>query len=151
MKLEALTAGVLQSAFNNFAKYTVKHLCWSLFLIKLQAWWCTTFSRKKTPGQMFFCTFSEIYKKNMPKRVLEWNEPKNCIHKIYSQANTGDGVLFSAVSGMSAYSFSKKELHNRCVSMKNGKFYRTSILQSSAARLLLISCDIFNVLLPYQW
>ena len=81
MKLEALTAGVLQSAFNNFAKYTVKHLCWSLFLIKWQAWWCTTFSRKKTPGQMFFCTFSEIYKKNMPKRVLEWNEPKNLFTK----------------------------------------------------------------------
>ena len=25
-KLEALTGGVLQSAFNNFAKFTVKHL-----------------------------------------------------------------------------------------------------------------------------
>ena len=27
LKLEALTGGVLQSVFNNFAKFTVKHLC----------------------------------------------------------------------------------------------------------------------------
>ena len=27
LKLEALTGGVLQSAFNNFIKFTVKHLC----------------------------------------------------------------------------------------------------------------------------
>ena len=27
LKLEALTGGVLQSDFNNFAKFTVKHLC----------------------------------------------------------------------------------------------------------------------------
>ena len=31
--------------------------------------------------------------------------------------------------------------------MNIGKFYRTSILQSNAARLLPISCEIFNVLL----
>ena len=31
-------------------------------------------------------------------------------------------------------------------SMKIGKFYRTSILQNNASRLLLISCDIFNLL-----
>ena len=27
LKLEALTGGVLQIAFNNFAKFAVKHLC----------------------------------------------------------------------------------------------------------------------------
>ena len=32
VKLEALTGWVLQSAFNNFAQFTAKHLCWSLFL-----------------------------------------------------------------------------------------------------------------------
>ena len=31
--------------------------------------------------------------------------------------------------------------------MKIGKFYKTSIFQDNGARLLLISCDIFNVLL----
>ena len=27
LKIEALTGGVLQIAFNNFAKFSVKHLC----------------------------------------------------------------------------------------------------------------------------
>ena len=45
-------------------KFSVKHLCWSLFLKKLQAWWCATFSRKKTLTQVFPCKFSEIFKKN---------------------------------------------------------------------------------------
>ena len=81
----------------------------------------------------------------MPERMLEWNEPKNCIYKIYSQENTVDGVFFSAVADLWAYSFSKKRLHHRCFSMKSLKFYRTPILQNNAARLLLISCDIFNV------
>ena len=61
MILEPLTGEVLQSAFNNFAKFTVKHLCWSLFLIKLQASRCATFSRNS--GIMFSCKFSEIFKK----------------------------------------------------------------------------------------
>ena len=33
---------------------------------------------------------------------------KNCIHKIYLQENTDDGVLFSAVADMWAYSFTKQ-------------------------------------------
>ena len=32
---------------------------------------------------------------------------RNCFHKIYLQENTGEGVLFSAVADMWAYSFSK--------------------------------------------
>ena len=71
----------------------------------------------------------------------------NCIHKIYSQGNTGDDVPFSAAADMWAYSFSKKGLHHIYFSMKIGKFYRTSVLQNNAAQLLLIFCDIFNVLL----
>ena len=145
MKLEGFTGGVLQNAFNNFAKkfHTVKHLCWSLFLIKLLAWWCAAFSRKKTLGQVFSCKFSEIFKKTYfveHARTDAWVKwTKKCIHKIYSQENIGDGVLFRVVSDMWAYIFSKKELHHRYFSMKIGKFYGTSILQNNAARLFLIS------------
>ena len=57
------------------------------------------------------------------------------IHKIYSQENTGESVLFSAVTHMWAYNFSKKGLYHRYFSMKIGKFYRTSILQNNAAWL----------------
>ena len=83
----------------------------------------------------------------MPNGYLGKMNQKSCNHKIYSQENTGDVVLFSAVADMWAYNFSKKGLHHRCFSMKMGKFYRTSVLQNNAARQLLISCDIFNVLL----
>ena len=119
MKLEALTGEVLQSAFNNFAKFTVKHLCWSLFLINLNL-----FCRTCPNGCL-----TEMYSHNL------------------SQENNGDGVLFSAVADIWANKLSKKGLHHRCFSMKIGKFYRTSILQNNSARLFLISSEIFNVLL----
>ena len=46
----------------NFAKFTGKHLCQSLFLIKLQAKTCN-FIKKETPTQVFSCEFFEISKK----------------------------------------------------------------------------------------
>ena len=150
MKLEALTRGVLQSAFNNIAKFTVKHLCWSLFLIKLQAWWSATLSRKKTLAYVFSCKFSEIFKKtyfaehSQRDAWLKWTkiEFTKSIHR-----KTPVMASFLVQLQTCGLSFSKKGLHHRCFSMKIGKFYRTSILQINAGRLLLISCDIFNGLL----
>ena len=110
------------------------------------------FQEKKTLAQVISCQFSEIFQKNYFVEHARTaagvkRTKKYCIHKIYSQKNTGGGVLYCAVAGMWAYSFSKKGLHHRCFSMKIGKFYRKSILQNNAGRLLLISCDIFYVLL----
>ena len=81
----------------------------------------------------------------------EWNEPKNGIHKIYLQENTGDGVLFSAVADMWAYSFSKMDFITDAFFMKIVKFYRTSFLQNNAARLPLISCTFSMYQLLYHW
>ena len=47
-----------KSVFQNFAIFTGKHLCWSLFLIKLQVCFI-----KKTPAQVIFCEYCEILKK----------------------------------------------------------------------------------------
>ena len=46
----------------NFAYFTGKHLCWSLFLKKLQSltW---NFTRKETLAQVFSCDFFEILKR----------------------------------------------------------------------------------------
>ena len=120
MKLETLTGEVLHSTFNNFAEFTVKHLFWCLFLINLNlfCWICPSGCLR-----------------------VKWTQ-KNC-----AQENTFDDVLFSAVADIWANKLFKKELYHRCFSMKIGKFYRTSILQNNAARLLLISCAIFNALL----
>ena len=44
----------------NFAVFTEKHLCWSLFLIKLQAF--RQFYQKETPTQVLSCEYCEIFK-----------------------------------------------------------------------------------------
>ena len=52
---KAATRGVLKlRVLKDFANFIGKHLCWSLFLIKLQA------RRPKTPIQMFSCEICEI-------------------------------------------------------------------------------------------
>ena len=43
---------------NNFAIFTGKHLCWSLFMIKLKAWRPTTILKTMTVKQVFFCESS---------------------------------------------------------------------------------------------
>ena len=50
-----------KAGLENFAKFTGKHLCKSLFLIKLQASACN-FIKKETLSQEFSCEFCEISK-----------------------------------------------------------------------------------------
>ena len=45
----------------NFAYISGKHLCWSLFFIKLQSL-TLNFTRKKTLAHVFSCDYSEIFK-----------------------------------------------------------------------------------------
>ena len=145
MKLEALTGGVLQSAFNNFAKFTVKHLCQSLFLIKLQTWWCATLSAKKTLAQVFSTKFSKIFKKTYfvehvrTDAWVKWTKKIVFTKSIYRKT-----PVMTAAADICPCSFFQKGIHHRCFSMKIWKFYRI-FLQNNAARLLLISCDIFHV------
>ena len=44
----------------NFAKFTEKHLYWSLFLIKLQASGPVTSSKKETPTECFPVKFAKF-------------------------------------------------------------------------------------------
>ena len=52
---------VRKGVFRNFTKSTGKHLCQSLFLIKLQAEACNCI-KKETLAQVFSCEFCEIFK-----------------------------------------------------------------------------------------
>ena len=138
LKLETLTRGVVQSAFDNFAKFTVKHLRWSIFLIKLLASLWASLSRKKTLAQAFSCKFSKIFKKTYfvehvqtDVRMSEKNQ-NNCIQKIYLKENTGDAVLFSIVTDMWTYSFSKMCFITdaflwKLRSLTEHQFYRTML------------------------
>ena len=52
--------GVLKrDVLENFAKFTEKHLCQSLFFNKVQA---CNFIKKEALAQVFFCEFCEIFK-----------------------------------------------------------------------------------------
>ena len=46
----------------SFSKFTGKHLCWSPFLIKLQAFRPVFFLKKETPAQVLSYEFCEIFK-----------------------------------------------------------------------------------------
>ena len=69
-----------------------------------------SFIRKKLRQRRFPVSFPKFLKrpilKNISKRILEWNEPKK-LYLIYSQKNTGEGVLFSAFADIWDYSISK--------------------------------------------
>ena len=51
---------VKKVAFKNFAKLTRKHLCWSLFLIKLQV--DLQLYDEETPTQLFSCEICKNFK-----------------------------------------------------------------------------------------
>ena len=51
------------AVLKNFAVLPRKHLCWSLFLIKLQAQVCV-FIKKETLTQVFSCEYCKIFKKS---------------------------------------------------------------------------------------
>ena len=52
---------IKKAIINNFAKFTGKHLCWSLLLLKLKAFRSATLL-KENPTLMFFCKYCEIFK-----------------------------------------------------------------------------------------
>ena len=62
-KCSSLKIGVLK----NFAMFTGKYLCWSLFLIKLQR---PATVLKETSTQVFFCKYCEIFKNSFFYRPL---------------------------------------------------------------------------------
>ena len=57
-----------KGVLTNFAKFTRKHLCESLFLIKLLAD-TDNFIKKETLAQVFFCEFYKIFKNTFSCRT----------------------------------------------------------------------------------
>ena len=80
---DVLQIGILK----NFAIITGKHLCWNLFLIKLQSWRLQLY-QKETPIQVFLWEYCKIVKnsflyKTHPVAASEQNENKLKEHMIY--------------------------------------------------------------------
>ena len=63
-----------KGVLKNFANLTEKHLCWSLFLIKMEAW--------ETPAQMFSCEISKIFKSTYFEEHLQTTTDQMICNKI---------------------------------------------------------------------
>ena len=68
---EAATRGALlkKSVLKNFTNYTGKHLCWSLFLIKLQT---CNFIKKRLQHRYFPVKFAKFLTTSILKNICEW-------------------------------------------------------------------------------
>ena len=119
LKLEALAGGVLQSAFKNFAKFAGKYLSWSLFLIKLQAWWCATLSRKKL-WHRYFSVSLLLKKTHLVEHVLTdawviWTKKITFTKSICRKKPAMSSYLVHLQRcGLTVF---LNELHHRCFSM----------------------------------
>ena len=66
--------------FRNFAKFTGKHLCQSLFFNKVAGQACN-FIKKETPAQVFFCEFYEVSQDTFSYRTLLVAASEYCLDK----------------------------------------------------------------------
>ena len=51
-----------EAVLKNFSIFTGKHLCWSLFLLKLQAWRLATLLKRHS--KVFFCEYCKVFKRS---------------------------------------------------------------------------------------
>ena len=148
MKSEALSGGVLQGTFINFAKFTVKHLRLSLFLIKLHAWWCAALPRRKNFGTLFSYKLSEIFKKNYFVEHVRKNAWVKSTKKIvFAKAIHGKTLVmasFLVQLQTCRLTVFPKRTPSQMLFYKNCEVYRISFLQNTVVQLLLISCETFN-------
>ena len=60
----------IRGALKKFANFTEKYLCWSLFIIKLQAFSLQVF-QKETPTQVLSCEVCETFKNTYFEKHLQ--------------------------------------------------------------------------------
>ena len=60
------------SVFKNFAIFTEKHLCWSLFSMKLQAWILATFLKRDSNAGVYLVSIVKFLRKALLIEHLMW-------------------------------------------------------------------------------
>ena len=109
---------------------------------------CNFIIKKKLGHSCFPVSFSKFLKRptlqNTSEQMLEWKEPNKIVFTkaMHRKAPVMASFLGQLQTGGLTV-FPKRT--PGCFSMKTAEFYRTSFLQNTAARLLLISCNDFNV------
>ena len=107
---------VKKAVLKNFANFTGKHLCWSLFLITLLVFRPVTLVKR--------------YRSSHQRRSI-----KRAVLKNFA-INTGKH-LFVKVIGLQACSFIKKRVPHGCFSVNIVKFLRIPTLKNTCEQLLL--------------
>ena len=84
---------IYKKSCKNFAIFTGNHLCWILFLIRLQSWRTATLL-KKTSKQVFSCEYCEI-----SKNTYFWNYLRTAalelLHFVVQSQIVPDEVIFT--------------------------------------------------------
>ena len=85
-----------KGVLGNFTKLTEKHLCQSLFLIKLQAWHATLLKRRLSAlAQVFSCEFCEI-----SKNTFSYRAPLVSVSALYfSSSEVSQSVVHYVYAG----------------------------------------------------
>ena len=101
-----------------FTNFTGKHQCWSLFLIKLQAYYRSSQRR---------CSVRKGVLRNFAK---------------FTGKHLCQSLSFNKVVGLRPGTLLKKSLWHRCFPVYFAKFRRTPFLQNTSGRLLLLLLKI---------
>ena len=109
-----LKIGVLK----NFAIFTGKHLCWGLFLLKLQAQGLQLYY-KESPTQMFSCEYCETFKNSFFYKIPAVAAALNCWNFI---SLTLDHDLI--------FELAAKPFGNACKEFGDSAFANNSVVNS---------------------
>ena len=85
---------VKEGVLKNFANFTGKHLCWSIFLLKQQNFWLATLSKRNSNTGVFLSEHSEIFINSYFEEQSLENESYSCL--FMSKVRTGkskEGIL----------------------------------------------------------
>ena len=130
MKLEALTGGVLQSAFNAFSQNSRQNICAEVAFNKVAGLMVWNFIKKKKLWHRFF-PVSLLFEKTYfveHVRTDAWVIRTKIIAFTKSIYRTTPEMASFLVQlqtcGLTVF---QNGLHHRCFSMKIGKFYRTML------------------------
>ena len=72
-----------KGVLRNFTKFTVKHLCQSLFFNKVAVEVACNFTKKETLVQVFSCEFCKISKNTFLHRTTQVADSETCLQRSF--------------------------------------------------------------------
>ena len=144
----------------NFVTFTVKHLCWSLFLKKLLDW-RPKILLKETPTQVLFCEYCKIFKNTYFEKHLRTTASVNSRSAIFQESlvlplkwntltsrislqHTHSNLVSSYSDLFCKESFLKKRLWHRCFTVSFAKFIKGPFYKTPPVAASVVHRDRFH-------